>query len=393
MDATLNTSIASSPEEPDQLISILRQWGIGYLVGGYDVHPSLRATDRQAMVGLVQRLAQCDTYPRIRDASVSLFLLHPEFADAILEAIQTSEPELAEKIAVLTLATLYLQRLWSIRLTFALGHPPAFPEQPFAFLWRNRHLPPLAYHDGKWGLVALQTLLQERSDLPLNYIGDWQNQIDHLLYQQEHYYPPSSVPSLQLLEHEYEDEQESAMSMRPPVDKAQIENFLKNLGRTFRKPGRLYLVGGAALVHMGLRSGTTQDIDVEVSEDTTDEIFPTIWQLRRQMQINVEPVSAEKFIPLPSQWMAQSKWIGRYGTVDGFYFDFYSIALAKIQRGNTRDINDVKLLLQEKVITIQGLDDAYNEILPQVGKDPYKKLDPRQFAANYAAVRRLLQDL
>ena len=111
------------------------------------------------------------------------------------------------------------------------------------------------------------------------------------------------------------------------------------------------------------------------------------------MQINVEPVSAEKFIPLPSQWMAQSKWIGRYGTVDGFYFDFYSIALAKIQRGNTRDINDVKLLLQEKVITLQGLDDAYNEILPQVGKVPYKKLDPKQFAASYTAVRKLLQGL
>src|SRR5207248_8194678 len=83
----------------------------------------------------------------------------------------------------------------------------------------------------------------------------------------------------------------------------------------------------------------------------------------------------------------------RYGTVDVFYFDFYSIALSKIHRGNTRDINDVKLLLQEKVITLQGLDDAYNEILPQVGKVPYKKLDPKQFAASYTAVRKLLQGL
>ncbi len=390
MDATLNTSIASSPEEPDQLISILRQWGIGYLVGGYDVHPSLRATDRQAMVGLVQRLAQCDTYPRIRDASVSLFLLHPEFADAILEAIQTSEPELAEKIAVLTLATLYLQRLWSIRLTFALGHPPAFPEQPFAFLWRNRHLPPLAYHDGKWGLVALQTLLRERSDLPLNYIGDWQNQIDHLLYQQEHHYPPSSVPSLQLLEHEYEDEQESAMSMRPPVDKAQIENFLKNLGRTFRKPGRLYLVGGAALVHMGIRQGSTEDIDVQAFGENSGEMVNAIRQLVQQMNINVEGASPETFIPLPKQWMALSKFVGRYGAIDVFYFDFYSIALTKILRGNTRDINDVKLLVQKKVITLQELDAAYQEVFPEVGNPPYEWLDPEDFSKRYNRIRQLL---
>lgn len=61
--------------------------------------------------------------------------------------------------------------------------------------------------------------------------------------------------------------------------------------------------------------------------------------------------------------------------------------------GNLLKIKMNKLLLQEKVITLQGLDDVYNEILPQVGKVLYKKLDPRQFAANYAAVRQLLLDL
>ena len=40
----------------------------------------------------------------------------------------------AEQIAVLTLATIYLQRLWSVRLTLAFGYPPCFPEQRFAFL-------------------------------------------------------------------------------------------------------------------------------------------------------------------------------------------------------------------------------------------------------------------
>ncbi len=243
--------------------------------------------------------------------------------------------------------------------------------------------------------MALQEAERRRSGLPLNYIGDWQNQVDHLLRQEEAYHREATGAVRELLEKKNEDEQEFEieMSMRPNVDREQIENFLKNLGRTFHKSGRLYLVGGSALVHMGLRSGTTQDIDVEVSDDTTDEIFPTIWQLRRQMHIDVEPVSVEKFIPLPSQWMAQSKFIGRYGTVDVFYFDFYSIALTKIQRGNTRDINDVGLLVQQKIITLQGLDAAYQEILPQVGNGPYARLDPEHFLERYAAVHQLLQGL
>ncbi len=52
------------------------------------------------------------------------------------------------------------------------------------------------------------------------------------------------------------------------------------------------------------------------------------------------------FIPLPSQWEMHAQFADRYGTIDVFYFDFYSIALSKIERGNNRDIADVKLLVQ-----------------------------------------------
>ena len=185
MDTTLS-SLPDSWNEVDQLISLLRSWGISYLVGlDHSSSPSNLQTEQISPVALIQRLAQCDEYPRVRDASISLFLLHPELADSVLEAIQESEPEVTEQIAVLTLATLYLQRLWSVRLTLALGHRPCFPEQTFAFLWQSRHLPPPACHYGKWGLLALQEAEQRRTGLPFTFIGDWQNQVDHLLFQEE----------------------------------------------------------------------------------------------------------------------------------------------------------------------------------------------------------------
>ncbi len=70
------------------------------------------------------------------------------------------------------------------------------------------------------------------------------------------------------------------------------------------------------------------------------------------MQVNVEFASPADFIPIPHQWEVNAKFIGRYGTIDAFYFDFYSIALSKIQRGSTRDINDARLLLQQHIITL-----------------------------------------
>jgi hypothetical protein len=389
MDSALGNPL-DSWNEVDELIGILRSWGISYLVGldHSDGHSNIKR-DQQSSVALIRHLAQCDEYPRVRDASISLFLLHPELADAVLQAILESEPEIAERIAVLTLATLYLQRLWSLRLTIALGRIPSFPERRFAFLWESRNLPPPAYHFGKDGLLALQEAEQRRTGFPFTFIGDWQNQVDQLLLQEEAKHHKIQVSLLLPLE-EKQYEQELNMSMRPGVDKAAIETFLQQLGRTFRKPARLYLVGGAALVHLGVRPGFTQVIDIQVGGTNEGELIVAIQGLIQQMQVNVEFASPADYMPLPSQWETHARFIGRYGMIDVFYFDFYSIALSKIERGNERDIADVKLLVQQGIISLNELDAAYQEVLSQLGKGRYPRITPQRFTERYTAMRKLL---
>ena len=389
----MNTTLSNLPDswnDVDELISILRAWGISYLVGlDHGASPSRIARDQQSAVALIQRLARCDEYPRVRDASISLFLLHPELADAVLQALQESDPEISERIAVLTLATLYLQRLWSFHLTMALGHAPSFPEQRFTFLWKSRNLPPPAYHYGKYGLLALQEAEQRRTGYPFTFVGDWQNQLDQLLLQEEAKHYQIQIP-LQLPQEEEQDGQELHMSMRQSVDKAAIESFLQQLGRTFLKPARLYLVGGAALVHLGVRPGFTQDIDIQVGEANEGELIVAIQRLIKQIQVNVEFASPVDFIPLPTQWETHAQFVGRYGMIDVFYFDFYSIALSKIERGNNRDIADVKLLVQQGIITLNELDVAYQEVLSQLGKGRYPRITPQRFSERYTATRKLL---
>jgi len=239
----------------------------------------------------------------------------------------------------------------------------------------------------------LQEAEQRRSGLPLNFIGDWQNQMDHLLIQEEakHRYSSASLPSLEV--RDQEEQECSEMSMRHNASKVDIEKFLTTLGKMFHKPGRLYLAGGAALVHMGLRAGSTLDIDVVIETADEDEMVTAIRRIVEQMQINIEFSSPEDFIPLPTHWVTQTEYIGRYGSIEAFYFDFYSLALSKISRGSERDLIDVKLLVQQKAITLEGLDAAYNEVLPRVGKRPYINLDPQKFAERYASVRQQLQQL
>src|SRR5437588_9123199 len=91
MKTTTDSSMTSS-YEVDELISMLHAWGIGYLVGRE--HPAdfvSPMADQQKAVVLIQRLVQCDDYPRVRDATISLLLLHPELADAVQQALEESE--------------------------------------------------------------------------------------------------------------------------------------------------------------------------------------------------------------------------------------------------------------------------------------------------------------
>lgn len=392
---TTSGQVSASDYEVDELITELRAWGIEYLVGlgPADRFPEIEK-DRRSAIKLLQRLAQQDDYPRVRDAIISLLLLHPELAEIVQQAMHESDPQIAERIAVLTLAALYLQRLWSIRLAIAFGHPSDFPEQPFAHLWEDRHLPSPACHTGVCGLLALEEAEQKRTGLPFTFTRDWQKQINHLLWQEEmqRRHKKISLPTLaSLLPNEEQSyEPELCMSMRRGVDKPAIESFLQLLGRSFHKPARLYLVGGAALVHLGIRPGFTQDIDVQVVGPNEGDLIVTIQKLIERLQINIEFASPGDFIPLPSQWQAHARFVGRYGLIDVFYFDFYSIALSKIERGSTPDIADVKLLVQQGIITLNELDQAYQEVLAQLGKGRYPRVTPQRFTRRYQDVRGLL---
>jgi hypothetical protein len=310
METTARTS-TTSWDEVDDLISLLRAWGITYLVGLEHLADSRSIkVDQIPAVDLIQRLARCNDYPRVRDASISLFLMHPELASAAQQAMQESSPDEAEQIATLVLAALYLQRLWSIRLAMALGHYPGFPEQPFTHLWETRGLPPPTCHNGLCGLLALEEAEQKRTGLPFIFTGDWQNQIDHLLLQEEarHRTIKNLRPLFLLLEETCRNEQESVKSAQiAAFDGEAIESFLEQMGKTFSKSAHPYLV-----------------------------------------------------------------------------------ALSQLYRGSSRDIANVKLLAQQGIIDLAELDNAYQEVLAQLGKGRYPRITPKRFIERYQAVRRLL---
>ncbi len=177
------------------------------------------------------------------------------------------------------------------------------------------------------------------------------------------------------------------MSSRQPADRSRIDLFLRRLGDRFRRPGRVYLVGGTTMVFEGLRA---QSLDIDLTLDVAPAdhaaMMQAIRELRDQLALNVEEASPGDFIPLPAGYQDRALFVGRYGQLDVFHFDPYSTALSKIARGTEEDLNDVLALLRTGRLELASLERYYQEIRPQLAAKNLRQ-DPKEFDANFQALR------
>lgn len=163
--------------------------------------------------------------------------------------------------------------------------------------------------------------------------------------------------------------------MRQRVSSARLESFMKSIGRAATKRARIYLVGGATAVLLGWRE-TTIDIDVKIVPEI-DEILRRLPQLKEELQINVELASPDNFIPPLPGWEERSSYIGKEGAIDFFHYDFYAQALAKIERGHTTDLIDVRQMIERGLVEPSRLLELFSRIEDSLYK--YPAIDAKRF--------------
>ncbi|RAQ96248.1 hypothetical protein A4R35_11950 [Thermogemmatispora tikiterensis] len=100
-------------------------------------------------------------------------------------------------------------------------------------------------------------------------------------------------------------------------------------------------------------------------------------------------------MPLPDGWEARLQFVKRYGKLDVFYFDWYSIALSKILRGSQRDSLDVQLMQRQGCIALEELDYLFQNVLDKLASPAYRRRYPNlsreRLQQRYEAFRLLLQ--
>lgn len=163
--------------------------------------------------------------------------------------------------------------------------------------------------------------------------------------------------------------------MRQKVSADRVEKFMKAVGRAGKKNARIYFVGGATAVLLGWRE-TTIDLDVKIIPEL-DEILRALPYLKEDLQLNIELASPDDFIPPLPGWEERSTYIAKEGSIEFFHYDFYAQALAKIERGHSTDMFDVRHMIERGLIEPSRLMELFTRIEDSIYK--YPAIDGRSF--------------
>jgi hypothetical protein len=171
-----------------------------------------------------------------------------------------------------------------------------------------------------------------------------------------------------------------------PVTSEALKTFLQRLGERYPNPAEFYLLGGSALCLLGsLRETLDVDYTFELNPELAQEFQATLEKLGTELKLDLESVPLGEFIPLPPEAHQRRRIVGRFGKLDVYIFDLYSIALSKIARGFEADIEDVLFLLAQKLVDFGELERLHQIILPKAAS---ADIDPKEFQAYFEEVRR-----
>jgi hypothetical protein len=170
--------------------------------------------------------------------------------------------------------------------------------------------------------------------------------------------------------------------MREIASAERIERFLAAVAASTTDATTVYLTGGATAVLIGWRD-TTRDIDLIIQPER-DALLQTIARLRDELALCVDLTAPDRFIPVPPRWEERSPLVSHRGLLTVRHFDLTAQALAKIERGHTRDIADVHALLDAELVSADGLREAYDRAAPQLYR--YPAIDPDTYRRALEAI-------
>ncbi len=159
---------------------------------------------------------------------------------------------------------------------------------------------------------------------------------------------------------------------------------MRGLSAAAVSAGRVYFTGGVSALLMRWRESTI-DIDVKLVPEH-EALFRALPELKERLEMNIELAAPDQFIPAIDGWEKRSPLIGVEGRLSFHHYDFYSQALAKIERGHARDVEDVNAMIGLGLVEPPRAMEYFRQIEPRLFR--YPAIDPPSFRRAVEAVMR-----
>jgi hypothetical protein len=150
--------------------------------------------------------------------------------------------------------------------------------------------------------------------------------------------------------------------LKTSINSEKINNFLEELGKLSLGKDSLILLGGSALCLLG-SDRSTLDIDYVGDDLKKTPLDKLLLDIANKMQLDIEAVPIEKFIPISTHDFNNNLHFGSFGEIEVFILNPYIIAMTKLDRGFETDIEDIVFLLGKGIINLQILEQKMNSIL------------------------------
>jgi len=167
--------------------------------------------------------------------------------------------------------------------------------------------------------------------------------------------------------------------VRSELTRERLHALMREIAKTTPRKGsyRVHLVGGGTAVESGWRSTS---IDADLWSDQ-EEVFRDIQAIKERLDVNVEIVRPEQFVPELAGSADRHVFIEKIGNVSYYHHDPYVQILAKIDRGFEHDLADARMFVASGMVDPERLRSLVNGI-PDAAFSRYPQLSPRQLRAD-----------
>jgi len=170
--------------------------------------------------------------------------------------------------------------------------------------------------------------------------------------------------------------------MRQLSNADRIRQLMQALGAEADEAVRVYFTGGATAVLLGWRE-TTIDVDLRIFPES-DRLLRAIPSLKEKLQMNIELACPADFIPEIPGWKDRSLYVTTEGRIAFHHYDLYAQALAKLERGHSQDLQDVREMIARKLIEPKKIRHHFDKIEPLLYR--YPAIHPPSFRQAVEAI-------